>query len=172
MDGDVTISNRPDAPADRANVIGMPPLIALAALVLGLGMDRLVPIGVVGALLSRQARYAVAAVLFLFACWVVYRAVSAFARVRTHVDLRKPTLALAVSGIYRNTRNPMYQGFGILLVSLAMLLASDWTMLMLVPWAVIMHLGVVLREEDYLLRKFGDDYRLFKQQVPRYGWPF
>ena len=36
---------------------------------------------------------------------------------------------------------------------------------------IVMHRGVVLREERYLETKFGDDYRAYKQQVPRYGWP-
>jgi protein-S-isoprenylcysteine O-methyltransferase Ste14 len=164
--------NSDDAAGDRPGIIAMPPLIALATLALGLVVDRLIPIGVVGALLPRSVRFALAAILFLLACWVVYRAVSTFVQVGTNVDARKPALSLATSGIYRNTRNPMYQGLGLLLLSFTALLASDWTLLLLMPWALIMHVGVVLREERYLERKFGDEYRLFKQRVPRYGWPF
>ena len=34
-----------------------------------------------------------------------------------------------------------------------------------------MHFGVVLREEAYLEKKFGEEYRQYLRQVPRYGWP-
>jgi len=66
----------------------------------------------------------------------------------------------------------MYQAFALLLLALAVGLASDWTALLLVPWALVMHFGVVRREERYLERKFGDEYRRYRAQVPRYGWPF
>jgi protein-S-isoprenylcysteine O-methyltransferase Ste14 len=36
----------------------------------------------------------------------------------------------------------------------------------------VIHFGVVKREERYLAAKFGDPYRRYMAQVPRYGWPF
>jgi protein-S-isoprenylcysteine O-methyltransferase Ste14 len=42
---------------------------------------------------------------------------------------------------------------------------------MLVPGAMLIHFGVVKREERYLEAKFGDAYRRYKAAVPRYGWP-
>ena len=42
---------------------------------------------------------------------------------------------------------------------------------MLMPAAMLMHYGVVLREERYLAAKFGEDYRQYMTRVPRYGWP-
>jgi protein-S-isoprenylcysteine O-methyltransferase Ste14 len=45
-------------------------------------------------------------------------------------------------------------------------------MLMLMPAAMLMHYGVVLREESYLERRFGEAYRQYLAAVPRYGWPF
>ena len=44
--------------------------------------------------------------------------------------------------------------------------------LLLLPFGVlIIHFGVVRREERYLEARFGDDYRRLKESVPRYGWP-
>jgi protein-S-isoprenylcysteine O-methyltransferase Ste14 len=134
-------------------------------------LDRLIPIGAAGALLPRLWRIVLALVMFAAAGWIVTRAYRVFERVGTNMDVRKPALALANRDIYASTRNPMYQALGLFLLSLAVGLASDWTALLLVPWALVMHFGVVLREEGYLEQKFGDDYRRYKDRVPRYGWP-
>jgi protein-S-isoprenylcysteine O-methyltransferase Ste14 len=48
---------------------------------------------------------------------------------------------------------------------------SDWTLVLLVPAALVMHYGVVRREENNLLRKFGEPYRRYLDAVTRYGWP-
>jgi protein-S-isoprenylcysteine O-methyltransferase Ste14 len=65
----------------------------------------------------------------------------------------------------------MYVGLIVMVAGLAILLASDWMLVMTVLLAVILHLGVVRREERYLEAKFGDVYRRYRDRVPRYGWP-
>jgi protein-S-isoprenylcysteine O-methyltransferase Ste14 len=37
---------------------------------------------------------------------------------------------------------------------------------------LVLHYGVVLREEHYLEKKFGQAYLSYKAAVPRYGWKF
>jgi protein-S-isoprenylcysteine O-methyltransferase Ste14 len=69
------------------------------------------------------------------------------------------------------TRNPMYVGGVLIIAGLAIGLGSDWTLIMLVPTAAVLHYGVVLREERYLERKFGAAYREYREAVSRYGWP-
>jgi protein-S-isoprenylcysteine O-methyltransferase Ste14 len=41
-------------------------------------------------------------------------------------------------------------------------------LVVLIPVFLILHSGVVLREEAYLERKFGDSYQSYKSAVRRY----
>ena len=63
----------------------------------------------------------------------------------------------------------MYVGLMLLVGGIGIALASDWTLVLLVPMALVLHYGVVLREERYLERKFGEEYRRYKASVPRWG---
>jgi protein-S-isoprenylcysteine O-methyltransferase Ste14 len=65
----------------------------------------------------------------------------------------------------------MYQAFGLFILGVAFAVTSDWIFLLLPLGALIMHVGVVRREERYLAAKFGDEYRTYRDAVPRYGWP-
>ena len=156
---------------DTARVIAPPPLIAIAIPLIGFALDRLSPIGFVGAVVPRPARAVIGSALVIFAAWPMARALWRFRLAGTHAEPWKPTTALVVRGIYRRTRNPMYQAFGLFILGLAFAFASDWTFLLLPFGALIIHFGVVRREERYLEAKFGDDYRRLKESVPRYGWP-
>jgi protein-S-isoprenylcysteine O-methyltransferase Ste14 len=157
---------------DNAGVIAPPPLISLAALFIGLGLDWLAPVGLIETALPRTARVSLALLIGALAIWSAARGITEFRRMKTPVDPRKSVATLVTAGIFGSTRNPLYQSQGFFLLALAIGFASDWTMLLLVPWAVAMHVGVVLREERYLEVKFGDDYRRYRDRVPRYGWPF
>ena len=84
----------------------------------------------------------------------------------------QPALKLADQGIFAHLRNPMYVGMGLAVIGIVIAFAFEWTLFALIVGALVMHFGVVLREERYLERKFGDDYRRYKQSVPRYGWKF
>ena len=156
---------------DTAGVIAPPPLIALAVLLAGLALDRLSPIGVTGAVIPRSARTVIGGALIVAAAWAVARALLRFRFAGTPSEPWKPTTALVVRGIYKRTRNPMYEGFGLFLAGVAFALTSDWIFLFLPFGALVMYFGVVRREERYLEAKFGDDYRRYKDTVPRYGWP-
>jgi protein-S-isoprenylcysteine O-methyltransferase Ste14 len=163
--------NPPAPTPDTPGVLAPPPLIALVTLAVGLVLDRLIPIGAAGAIVPRGWRLVVAALLFLISGCIAFRAIGTFRRAGTNFDVRKPALVLAVSGIYERTRNPMYQALALLLLGFAVGFASDWTVLLLAPWILVMHFAVVLPEERYLAARFGEDYRRYQARVPRYGWP-
>lgn len=156
---------------DTAGVIAPPPLIALAVLIVGLALDRLAPIGVTGAVFPRSARTVIGGALIVAAAWAVGRALWRFRRAGTPPEPWKATTALVVRGIYKRTRNPIYQGFALFVLGVAFATTSDWIFLALPFGVLAMHVGVVMREECYLAAKFGDDYRRYCEAVPRYGWP-
>ena len=159
------------APADTAGVIAPPPLIALATLVIGVVGDWLLPLNALASVLNWPARIGIGAVLLLAGGALVVVGEQAFKQVGTNVKPWRPSLALATTGIYAHLRNPMYVGAILILTGLAAALASDWMAILLLPTAVLLHFGVVRREERYLDAKFGEDYRRYKASVPRYGWP-
>jgi len=141
----------------------------LAAVMLGLALDWLMPAYVLVVLLTRPERIAIAVAFFVVGSGLGFPALRGFRRANTHVEPWKPASALVTDGIFGWLRNPMYVGLTLFLVALS--LASDWMLVMTIAFALVIHFGVVRREERYLEAKFGDAYRQYKARVPRYGIP-
>lgn len=156
---------------DNAGVIAPPPLLAVTAIVLGLALDWLLPVHVLRVLMNWPERLVIAGVLFAVCGVLGLPALWSFYKAGTHVEPWKPASALVTGGIYNYVRNPMYVGLILFLVGLAILLASDWMLVMTVAFALVIHFGVVKREERYLAAKFGEPYRRYLETVPRYGLP-
>jgi protein-S-isoprenylcysteine O-methyltransferase Ste14 len=154
---------------DNPGVIAPPPLIALAAMVLGLALDWLLPAYVLATLLSLWTRIALGVALMLAGAALAIAALRRFAEARTPVNPTKAVISLATSGVYHYARNPMYVALLVTVGGIGVALASDWTLVMEVPLALVLRDGVVLREERYLEAKFGDEYRRYKASVPRWG---
>ena len=75
---------------------------------------------------------------------------------------------LVTSGIYRYSRNPMYLGLVLLLVSWGIFLGS-LVALLLIPLFVFLLTGLqIIPEEKILDEKFGQQYREYKQKVRRW----
>jgi protein-S-isoprenylcysteine O-methyltransferase Ste14 len=143
----------------------------LGALALGLAFDTSHMFRALSHVPS-MLRTPAAVVLIALGGWCIFRANIVFHRMETPFQPWRPARIIAAHDIYARSRNPMYQGFLVLVLGVALLLRSDWTVLFLMPAAMLIHYGVVMREEGYLERRFGEDYRRYKAAVPRYGWPF
>jgi protein-S-isoprenylcysteine O-methyltransferase Ste14 len=156
---------------DIPNVIVLPPLIPLAALGLGLLLDWLVPGYFLRVFLTFSERLFLGGVLFAVGLALMLAGGHYFSLAKTNIPPYKPALHLVTDGLYAFVRNPMYVGFGAMLAGLGIAFASDWTLVLMIPAAIVLHRGVVLREERYLEAKFGDAYRQYMMRVPRYGWP-
>jgi protein-S-isoprenylcysteine O-methyltransferase Ste14 len=79
-----------------------------------------------------------------------------------------PTEKLVVRGIYRNVRNPMITGVFCILVGEAVLFGSLGVLYWFIGVAVLNAIYIPLAEEPGLEERFGEDYRRYKQNVPRW----
>ena len=80
-----------------------------------------------------------------------------------------PPQKLVVAGVYQHVRNPMISGVITFLFGEALMCGS----LALLAWALIFTLANVIYipsfEEPGLEKRFGEDYRRYRANVPRWG---
>ena len=86
----------------------------------------------------------------------------------TNVNPYRPSTAVVDSGPYRFTRNPLYVSLTLMYLGLTLAFNTWWGFVLLVPVLIVMHFGVILREERYLEGKFGESYRRYRDNVRRY----
>jgi protein-S-isoprenylcysteine O-methyltransferase Ste14 len=157
-----------DAKDSRGNagVIAPPPLIFLAFLALAAVLEALAPSTT--ATLFPHARYVAGAVLFIIGLLIGIAGVRGFLAAATNISTDLPATALVVDGIYKRSRNPLYLAMTLAYIGLAIAAGSAWAIALLFPLLVLMHVGVISREERYLEREFGDKYRQYKSRVRRW----
>ncbi|MEM8573480.1 MAG: isoprenylcysteine carboxylmethyltransferase family protein [Pseudomonadota bacterium] len=152
---------------DYADVAIKPPFLFLGALLLGFVLTLWLPIGPGiaqpnGAGLALGITFMVAG--FALAMFPARR----FYEAGTSVMPGEPSTVLVRDGAYRVTRNPIYIGLILIYFGLCLVLTSVWMLILIIPIVIILHRGVVKREEDYLSWKFGDAYQRYMTQVPRW----
>jgi protein-S-isoprenylcysteine O-methyltransferase Ste14 len=150
-----------------AGVIARPPLLFLAALLIGLVLDRLLrlPFPVPGIDL---VHWIIGGSLILIGLALATAGINNFSRVDTPVRSIKPTRALVTTGIHGWTRNPIYLGMFLVYGGIGIAASSPWTLILALPLAITIRYGIVAREEAYLERRFGDAYRDYKARVRRW----
>jgi protein-S-isoprenylcysteine O-methyltransferase Ste14 len=131
-----------DDTADTANVIVHPPVAWGLAIIAGLAVNWLLPLPFLPSDLPAGAG--------------------------SNVPTNRPTTLIVEHGPYRFTRNPIYLGMFLGQIGLAIAFNSLWSLMTLVPFALVIRYGVVAREEAYLTRKFGDAYRGYCSRVRRW----
>lgn len=150
--------------SDSPGVLVFPPLLLLGTLALGLVLHWLRPVP----LLPRTTAWLLGAIALILSWLLARSAEHAMRRAGTNVRPDQPSLALVTDGPFRRTRNPLYlAGIG-LYIAVTLLVNAVWPLVLLPFMVAVLHWGVVLREERYLERKFGESYSEYRRRVRRW----
>lgn len=152
--------------SDRPSCGGVlpPPLIYLVCLLAGLGLDYLWPAPV----LSQAVQYGVGASLIVAGVLLFGLTLRVFSRANTSINHHRPTTTVITTGPFGLTRNPVYGAMTMLFIGIGTLIDGLWILAMVIPAVVIVHFFVILKEEAFLEREFGDTYRHYKKTVRRW----
>lgn len=131
----------------------------LAALVIGLALHKGLPLGLpVPTLMRRVIGAVIASLGTLVATWAVVSV--------RDVDVKSPA-RVVTRGPYAHSRHPMYVGWTMVYLGVALMAGSRWLLILLAPALAYTH-RTVLREERSLESRFGRDYRQYRERVRRY----
>ena len=149
---------------DSAGVRFPPPLIVLGALLLGVGIDRLVGLPQIEWAVLRPVGIATGVIGFALSGWGVL----GFLRAGNDPEPWKRDTALVTSGLYRFTRNPMYLGFVMVQLGVALYYQSIGGLLSVPLSIILLQHFVIAREEAHLVATFQDEYRAYMRRVRRW----
>lgn len=93
---------------------------------------------------------------------------NAFKQQGTTVKPFEESSALVITGVFRFSRNPMYLGFVLGLIGIALLLGSLTPWIVIAVFAVLMDAMFIRGEENMLAARFGQDFLEYQRQTRRW----
>ncbi len=151
---------------DRPDVGLHPPTIFFAALLLGYVL-RVFLGGWLG-FLPRVAAEGLGGLLVLAGLGLAIAATSAFAEGGETLRPSTPSNQLFTSGPFRYSRNPIYLAMVVFGVGFGVATLNLWTILLSIGAGILFNFLVIPREEEYLARRFGDEFATYKASVRRW----
>jgi protein-S-isoprenylcysteine O-methyltransferase Ste14 len=152
------------ASADKAGVVGPPPLLYGVTFLVVLALRWFWPMPIFGHPIALWSGVALVALGVAIIIW----GRKSFQAAGTNISPFLPTTSIVITGPFRFSRNPLYVSLTLMYLGLTLAVNTWWGIVVLVPLLMIMHRGVVLREERYLEQKFGETYRQYRSKVRRY----
>ena len=157
-----------EKPADNANVIALPPFIFLGFFLMGLALHYFFRLFLVESPRLAPILDIIGTALIVVSLIIPVLAFKALEKSKTTHKVSKPTTAIVSDGIYKYSRNPIYLSGFILFIGISLIVNSLILMILIIPLFFVIREGVVKREENYLERKFGQDYLNYKSSVRRW----
>src|ERR1700730_960909 len=149
---------------DHANVVASPTVIFAGVLALGFGLDMIWPVP----FLPEGWSLPLGFIIIFLAANIKLFAAREMVRVKTNLDVQKPTTDIVTSGPFSVSRNPLYIGIILLNIGIGCFVNSFRHLLLSAVLAAALLKGVIEPEEAYLEQKFGDKYLRYKVKVRRW----
>ena len=140
-----------------------PPIVFLAAILSGVGLNRVWPVPFVPSTLTLLGAFVTLCAVLLFVL-----SLREFRAAGTSVRGSERSTTIVRTGPYRFTRNPIYLSFTLIMLGLSVWLNDLWLILTLIPAAGFIAVVVIPREERFLERNFHDQYSAYKASVRRW----
>ena len=143
-----------------------PPVVALLFAIAMWGISKVTPL----IDLPASLRFAVTSLIALGGLGFSLAGILAFRSAETTINPLKPQTAsaLVTTGVYRITRNPMYVGLLLVLVSWAIYLSSGWAFFGPVAFILYITRFQILPEERALIGIFGREFDEYRRRTRRW----
>lgn len=152
---------RQDGPKVRLH----PPTLMFVALVSGYAIRLFVGGGLP---LPQAFAEGLGGLLILISIAIIMSAVSLFAESGEGLRPGTPSNHLFTKGPYRYSRNPIYLAMMLFGAGFGVATSNVWIILTTALAGLAMHYFVILREEDYLGERFGEEYAAYRLHVRRW----
>lgn len=149
--------------AEPAEILAAGPILALAALAVGWGIDVFIPLGG----LPSPTNYVIGGVLAVTGVAIVASGIRVMRRIDKSPDHGDEPTELLTEGPFGYSRNPLYLGIVVAYLGLTIVIDTVWPLLPLIPLVWYFDL-MARREEAYLEARFGDQYREYRNEVRRW----
>ena len=149
---------------DHSGVFLPPPLLYALVFIIGMLLQRVWPVRMLPPLFGR----AVGIACIVSGMTLIVWSIRTFWRAGTSIIPVRPSTAIVTGGPFRFTRNPMYIALALLYLGAAFWLNTLWPLLLFPVLLFLVQTYVIVREERYLERKFGEEYLQYKSRVRRW----
>ena len=146
----------------------IPPVVVMLILAIAMSLLKLIPF--TNLQYDLGGKWIIAASVFVVSIVVLVLSLQAFKKLKTSVNPLHPEKAsnLVIIGIYKWSRNPMYLGMLLLLLSWGIVLANPFNLIIAVAFYIYMNQFQIKPEETLLQAKFGDPYSNYCSKVRRW----
>ncbi len=149
---------------DRADVAFHPPILLGLSIVVGFVVRWIAPANFLPGQVSAVLGPILTAASFVPFFWAAYT----MHRGEASIPTNEATNNIVVGGPFQFSRNPIYLAMLLLLLSISIWANSLWFIGFAALAAWLLSWGVISREEQYLERKFGEEYTTYKARVRRW----